>query len=66
VPLQQDIKDALLNRSGPLGEVLKDVEVYEQGNFAALQKFVDPSFYEVSYRHSLSWAQTVMLAMSEG
>lgn len=66
VPLQQDIKDALLNRSGMLGEVLKDVEVYEQGNFAALQRFVDPSFYEVSYRHSLSWAQTVMLAMSEG
>lgn len=66
VPLQHDIKDALLNRSGMLGEVLKDVEVYEQGKFAALQRFVDPSFYEVSYRHSLSWAQTVMLAMSEG
>ncbi|MCP8686282.1 EAL and HDOD domain-containing protein [Marinobacterium sedimentorum] len=65
VPLQQDIKAALLTRAGMLGEVLQDVEVYERGEFAALKKLVDPSFYEVSYRHSLLWAQHVMQAMSE-
>jgi EAL and modified HD-GYP domain-containing signal transduction protein len=66
VPLQQDIKVALLSRSGGLGEVLKDVEAYERGDFAALQRLVDPSFYEVAYRHSLQWAHQVMQAMSEG
>nr|WP_102136254.1 HDOD domain-containing protein [Marinobacterium profundum] len=66
VPLQQDIKAALLTRSGMLGEVLQDVEVYERGEFAALKKLVEPSYYEVSYRHSLLWAQSVMQAMSEG
>jgi EAL and modified HD-GYP domain-containing signal transduction protein len=65
VPLQQDIKAALLTRAGMLGEVLQDVEVYERGEFAKLKKLVDPSFYEVSYRHSLQWAQHVMQAMSE-
>ncbi|WP_120785160.1 EAL and HDOD domain-containing protein [Marinobacterium aestuarii] len=66
VPLQQEIKAALLTRAGMLGEVLQDVEVYERGEFAALQRLVDPSYYEVSYRHSLLWAQSVMQAMSEG
>ncbi len=65
VPLQQEIKAALLARGGLLGEVLRDVEAYERGDFAALQKLVEPSYYEVSYRHSLHWAQSVMLVMTE-
>ncbi|MFC6670359.1 EAL and HDOD domain-containing protein [Marinobacterium aestuariivivens] len=65
VPLRQEIKDALLNRAGELGEVLDDVEHYERGEFEALRRLVESAYYEVAYRHSLAWGQQVMQAMSD-
>lgn len=65
VPLRQDIKDALINREGSYGEVLQEVEHYERGEFEHLRKMLDRQFYEVAYRHSVSWATQVMQAMKE-
>lgn len=65
VPLQQDMKDALISRKGACGEVLKLVELYERGEFDQLSDELDRPYYEVGYRHSLNWAQQVMLAMQQ-
>ncbi|SEG82788.1 EAL and HDOD domain-containing protein [Marinobacterium lutimaris] len=65
VPLRQDIKDALISREGSYGEILQEVEHYERGEFEHLRKLLDRQFYEVAYRHSMSWATQVMQAMQE-
>lgn len=63
VALSQDIKSALLHYTGTLGDVLKDVEHYERGEFDQLSKGIEKPFYEVAYRHSLKWAEQVMSAL---
>ncbi|GGC11926.1 histidine kinase [Marinobacterium zhoushanense] len=63
VPLHHDIKTALINRDGSFGEVLQEVEHYERGEFEHLRKMLERHFYEVAYRHSLSWATQVMQAL---
>jgi len=65
VPLQQDMKDALIERAGSYGELLQQVEHYERGEFEQLSRELGKPFYEVAYRHSLNWAQQVMLAMQQ-
>lgn len=66
VPLQQDLKDALISRAGSCGELLRQVEYYERGEFDQLNRALDRPFYEVAYRHSLNWSQQVMQAMQGG
>lgn len=63
VPLGQPIKKALLLRQGELGEILCEVEAYERGEFNALTLLRDKALYEVSYRHSTSWATRIQLSM---
>ncbi|MBV0934429.1 HDOD domain-containing protein [Marinobacterium sp. A346] len=63
VPLQQDMKEALLERSHSYGELLMQVEYYERGEFDKLSRLLDRPFYEVAYRHSLNWSQQVLQAM---
>lgn len=63
VPLSQDVKSALLERRGPLGAVLTEVEAYEAGRFEALSLLGDRAYYEVAYRHSTAWARQVQQAM---
>ncbi|MFW1677330.1 EAL and HDOD domain-containing protein [Pontibacter sp. JAM-7] len=60
VPLQDEIKAALLDKSGQLGKILNEVELYEAGDFDNLGKLLETRFYETAYRHSLSWSQQVM------
>lgn len=66
VPLQDEVKKALMNREGQLGQILQEVEYYERGEFDELQPLLDKSFYEAAYRHSLSWSQQVMQSLSSG
>ena len=66
VPLQQEMKDALLSREHSYGEMLQQIEFYERGNFDQLSSALDRPFYEVAYRHSLNWAQQIMQAMQNG
>lgn len=63
VPLQQSVRDALLNREGQSGALLSEVEVYERGEFERLKKLLPSQFYEVAYRHSLKWSEQVLEAM---
>jgi len=63
VPLQLNVKSALLEHAGPLGQVLKEAEVYETGEFDRLSDLLDRPFYEVAYRHSIKWADQVLNAM---
>ena len=63
VPLSQEVKSALLERRGPLGAVLTEVEAYEAGRFDALSLLSERAYYEVAYRHSTAWARQVQQAM---
>jgi len=65
VPLQQEIKVALTAREGSYGLVLQEVEYYERGEFEQLQNLLARHFYEVAYRHSISWATQVMRSLQE-
>jgi len=60
VPLQDEVKAALLDRSGQLGTILHEVELYEAGDFDSMKNLLETRFYETAYRHSLSWSQQVM------
>ena len=62
VPLNQEIKDALLSGTGNMGTVLQEVSHYEQGNFDQLSSLPDRSFYEVAYRHSTAWARQLQIS----
>jgi len=64
VPLQRTIKDALLHRIGPLGEILQDTERYEQARFSELRCLSNLSLYEIAYRHSTTWANHVQLCLN--
>lgn len=64
VPLSREVKEALLHRSGSLGEVLGEAELYEKGRFPELNLLADKRYYEVAYRHSTAWARQVQEAMT--
>ena len=66
VPLSFEVKQALLHRNGPLGELLTEVEHYESGRFDRLAWFVEPNLYEVAYRHSVIWARRAQQALETG
>lgn len=65
VPLNDDIKEAILTRSNPMGEILHEVATYEQGEWDQLKGVLDKPYYEVAYRHSLQWAQQVLESLQE-
>lgn len=63
VPLNAEIRNALLDRKGSAGEILSEVEHYEAGRFDALKNLVPRSYYEVTYRHSTLWAEQALRAL---
>lgn len=63
VPLQKNIKAALISRAGSFGEILREVETYERGDFEKLRNLVSKQYYEVAYRHSVEWSTQVMQAL---
>lgn len=63
VPLSQEVKRALVAREGKLGDLLNEVEHYENGRFDRLTWLNDTSFYEVAYRHSVAWARQIQQAL---
>ena len=65
IPLDKVLKDSLIRHSGSEGEVLKDVEFYERGEFRNLSLPIDKAYLEVSYRHSISWALQVLTQLEE-
>lgn len=67
VPLDDDIKAAIAHHQGPLGQLLLQVSQYEAGDFEALKESpIDSAFFEMAYRHSLSWAKSAMETLADG
>ncbi|WP_067866723.1 EAL and HDOD domain-containing protein [Neptuniibacter marinus] len=65
VSLQNDVKAALLNHEGQLGQILEQVCQYESGEFDKMTFLLDKAYYETAYRHSLNWSQQVMTSLSD-
>lgn len=65
LPLGEDIKAALGQGKGKMGEILKQVIAYESGNWDQLPEDFNISLYEAAYRHSLKWTREAMQAMYE-
>ncbi|WP_286236617.1 EAL and HDOD domain-containing protein [Neptuniibacter halophilus] len=65
VPLQAEVKAALLNHEGQLGQILQQVSQYESGDFEQMNLLLDQAYYEAAYRHSLTWSQQVMMTLSD-
>jgi len=65
VPIADDIRDAIVDFQGPIGEVLKNTINYENGDWDKLPGNFDGQLYESCYTSGLNWAQESMQAMSE-
>ncbi|GAA0685222.1 HDOD domain-containing protein [Marinobacterium maritimum] len=65
LPLGEDIKLALSEGQGPMGQLLTQVMAYESGDWDLLPSNFDVSLYEAAYRHSLKWTKESMQAMYE-
>ncbi|MGB1237288.1 MAG: EAL and HDOD domain-containing protein [Pseudomonadales bacterium] len=63
MPLSPEISSAILSHTGEMGMILSDVKYYQHGEFDAIKGNLGNSIYQVSYRHSLNWANQVMKAM---
>jgi EAL and modified HD-GYP domain-containing signal transduction protein len=63
VPLGPEVKLALLQRAGSQGEILAEVERYEQGRFSELNELFNKTYYEVAYRHASAWARQVQFEL---
>ncbi len=65
VPLDEALKQTLLTKSGAEGEVLKNIEHYERGEFTHLNLSLDKQFFEVAYRHSIVWSNQILNAIQD-
>lgn len=65
VPLGDDIKDAVSLGKGDIGEVLRNVVNYENGDWDLLPLDLDGELYDKAYRGSLDWTEESMQAMYE-
>lgn len=65
VPLGDDIKNAVSLGQGPIGQVLRNVVNYENGDWDLLPMDLDGPMYDAAYRASLDWAQESMQSMYE-
>lgn len=65
IPLDDSLKDAILSRVNQMGEILTEVQHYERGEWAEMRNLLAKPFYEVAYRHSLSWADQVLASLQE-
>lgn len=60
MPISEEIKLAVVEGSGDIGEVLTNTMHYEVGDWGALPADFDSALYEIAYRESISWAKEVM------
>lgn len=65
VPLGDDITEAVSLGKGDIGEILRNVVNYENGDWDLLPLDLDGPLYDNAYRASLDWAQESMQAMYE-
>lgn len=61
LPLGEEVKAALLTRSGPLGDTLSQVLDYERGRWSQLEyRELAPSAYTHCYLEAIQWADASM------
>lgn len=65
VPLGEDIKNAVSFGEGEIGQILRNVVNYENGDWDLLPSDLDGTLYDRAYRASLNWTQESMQAMYE-
>ena len=65
VPLGDDIKNAVSMGEGAIGQILRNVVNYENGDWDLLPMDLDGDLYDKAYRSSLKWTQESMQAMYE-
>ncbi|MCP4596766.1 MAG: HDOD domain-containing protein [Neptuniibacter sp.] len=63
VPLGDDIKNAVTLGQGEIGQVLRNVVNYENGDWDLLPLDLDGTLYDKAYRASLDWTEEAMQAM---
>jgi c-di-GMP phosphodiesterase len=64
LPLEESVIEALLERIGPSGEILKSVIAYEQGEFLAPSLSSLLLENSAAYRDSLAWARRAVYGMA--
>lgn len=64
LPLADDVKEALLHRTGPAGEILDSVIAYEQGEFLAPTLRATLLANSAAYREALDWARRAVYGMA--
>jgi c-di-GMP phosphodiesterase len=64
LPLDRSVVEALLERTGPSGEILKSVIAYEQGEFLAPSLSSMLLENSAAYRDSLTWARRAVYGMA--
>jgi EAL and modified HD-GYP domain-containing signal transduction protein len=64
LPLADEVKDALLHRTGPAGEILQSVIAYEQGEFLAPTLRASLLANSAAYREALDWARRAIYGMA--
>lgn len=64
LPLSQEVRHALLDRSGLLGEVLECVIAFEQGTWKDMQcAQIDPSVIQNAYIQAIEWSTQILSNM---
>ena len=58
--MADDIKAAVLDGTGSIGEVLKNSSNYEKGHWDDLQPDIDIRQYEFAYLESIRWVNEIM------
>jgi EAL and modified HD-GYP domain-containing signal transduction protein len=64
LPLAETVNDALLNRGGPGGEILRSVIAYEQGEFVAPSLRSMLLENSAAYREALDWARRALTGIA--
>lgn len=65
LPLAQEIKEALLNHEGRLGQILRCALIYERGDWDELEQLdLDPDLIRNAYLDALKWVDGAMMSMA--
>lgn len=64
MPLDAKLKSALTDYAGDEGQLLQDVIHIERGEFNLVSAGLPEQFLQVSYRHSVEWANQIVKALA--
>jgi EAL and modified HD-GYP domain-containing signal transduction protein len=60
LPIGTEIKNALLQREGERGQILREVSQYQEGLFPSEDSSMPVTCYEPFYRQSTAWARDIL------